>query len=46
MPAGGKNDRKSEQAHIPQLLKNVIYNEWQFQAFMRGIRTENQFHQI
>ena len=42
-----KNERKSEQAHIPQapqLLENAVYNKWQFQALMRGNRTENQFH--
>ena len=30
-----KNERKSEQAHIPHaptLLENAVYNEWQFQA--------------
>ena len=44
---GLQNERKSEQAHIthaPQLLENAVYNEWQFQALVRGNRTENQFH--
>ena len=30
-----KNERKSEQVHIPYaptLLENAVYNEWQFQA--------------
>ena len=35
------NERKSEQAHIPQVP--TVYNEWQFQALVRGNRTENQF---
>ena len=42
-----KNERKSEQAHIPHaptLLENAVYNEWQFQALVKGSRTENQFH--
>ena len=42
------NERKSEQAHIPYaptLLENAVYNEWQFQALVRGnLQTENQFH--
>ena len=41
------NERKSEQAHIPHaptLLENAVYNKWQFQALVRGNRTENQFH--
>ena len=41
------NERKSEQAHIPQaptLLENDVYNEWQFQALVMGNRTEKQFH--
>ena len=41
------NERMSEQAHIPHaptLLENAVYNKWQFQALMRGNRTENQFH--
>ena len=40
-----KNERKSEQAHIPHaptLLENAVYKEWQFQALMTGNRTENQ----
>ena len=42
-----QNERKSEQAHIPQaptLLENALYNEWQFQALVTGNRTKNQFH--
>ena len=34
-----KNERKSEQAHIPHaptLLENAVYNEWQFQALVTG----------
>ena len=34
-----KNERKSEQAHIPHaptLLENAVYNEWQFQALGTG----------
>ena len=41
------NERKSEQAHIPHtptLLKNAVYNEWQFQALVTGNWTENKFH--
>ena len=37
------NERKSEQAHIPHaptLLENAVYNEWQFQALVRGNWTE------
>ena len=40
-------ERKSEQAHIPYappLLENAVYNKWQFQALVRGNRTENQIH--
>ena len=43
----GAYERKSEQAHIPHappLLENAVYNKWQFQALVRGNRTENQFH--
>ena len=42
-----KNERKSEQAHIPHalsLLENAVYNEWKFQALVTGNRTENKFH--
>ena len=38
-----RNERKSEQAHIPHaptLLENAVYNEWQFQAFGTGNRTK------
>ena len=40
-----KNERKSEQAHIPHaptLLENAVYNEWQFQALpvVTGNRTK------
>ena len=38
-----KNERKSEQAHIPHaptLLENVVFNEWQFQALGTGNRTK------
>ena len=38
-----KNERKSEQAHIPHaptLLEKVVYNEWQFQALGTGNRTK------
>ena len=41
------NERKSEEAnipHAPTLLENAVYNEWHFQALVRGNRTENQFH--
>ena len=37
------NERKSEQAHIPQaptLLENAVYNEWQFHALGTGNRTK------
>ena len=42
-----KNERKSEQAHIPHaptLPENAVYNEWQFQALVTGNLSENQFH--
>ena len=45
--SSGAYERKSEQAHIshaPPLLENAVYNEWQFQALVRGNRTENQFY--
>ena len=32
-----RNERKSEQAHIPHaptLLENAVYNEWQFQVLV------------
>ena len=38
-----RNERKSEQAHIPHaptLLENAVYNEWQFQALATGNRTK------
>ena len=38
-----KNERKSEQAHIPHdptLLEKAVYNEWQFQALGTGNRTK------
>ena len=38
-----KDERKSEQAHIPHartLLENAVYNEWQFQALGTGNRTK------
>ena len=38
-----RNERKSEQAHIPHaptLLENAVYNEWQFQALGTGKRTK------
>ena len=38
-----KNERKSEQAHIPHaptLLENAVYNEWQFQALGTGNGTK------
>ena len=38
-----RNERKSEQAHIPHaptLLENAVYNEWQFQALGMGNRTK------
>ena len=38
------NERKSEQAHIPQaptLFGYAVYNKWQL---VMGNRTENQFH--
>ena len=38
-----KNERKSEQAHIPHaptLLENAVYNEWQFQALVTGNLTK------
>ena len=38
-----KNERKSEQAHIPHaptLLENAVYNEWQFHALGTGNRTK------
>ena len=41
-----KNERKSEQAHIPHaptLPENGVNNEWQFQALVTGNQTENQF---
>ena len=44
-----KNERKSEQAHIPHatpLLENAVYNEWQFQGLVRGNRTENQLYEL
>ena len=34
-----RNERKSEQAHIPHaptLLENAVYNEWQFQVLVTG----------
>ena len=37
------NERKSEQAHIPHaptLLENAVYNEWQFQALVKGNQTK------
>ena len=42
-----RNERKSDQAHIPHappLHENAVYNKWQFQALVWGNRTENQFH--
>ena len=39
-----KNERKSEQAHIPQaptLLENAVYNEWQ--ALVTGYRQISKF---
>ena len=42
-----RNERKSDQAHIPHappLHENAVYNKWQFQALVRGNRTENQVH--
>ena len=42
-PHPWKNERKSEQAHIPHaptLLENAVYNEWQFQALGTGNRTK------
>ena len=45
--ANSRNERKSELAHIPHappLLENAAYNEWQFQALVRGNRTEYQLH--
>ena len=42
-----KDERNSEQAHIshaPTLPENAVYNEWQFQALVKGNRTENQFY--
>ena len=41
-----KNERKSEQAHIPHaptLLENAVYNEWQFQALVTGNRTKRGY---
>ena len=41
-----KNERKSEQAHIPHaptLLENAVYIEWQFQAFATGNRTKKGY---
>ena len=41
-----KNERKSEQAHIPHtptLLENAVYNEWQFQALATGNRTKKGY---
>ena len=38
-----RNERKSEQAHIPHaptLLENAVYNEWQFQALVTGNLTK------
>ena len=38
-----KNERKSEQAHIPHaqtLLENAVYNAWQFQALVMGNQTK------
>ena len=37
------NERKSEQVHIthvPTLLENAVYNEWQFQALVTGNLTK------
>ena len=41
-----RNERKSEQAHIPHaptLLENAVYNEWQFQALATGNRTKKGY---
>ena len=38
-----RNERKSEQAHIPHvptLLENAVYNKWQFQALVTGNQTK------
>ena len=46
------NERKSEQAHIPQipkLLENAVNNEWQFQALLTGDLTgpvSSELHKI
>ena len=40
------NERKSEQAHIPQaptVLENAVYNEWQFQALATGNQTKKGY---
>ena len=38
-----KDERKSEQAHIPHaptLLEKAVYNEWKFQALGTGNQTK------
>ena len=44
-----KNERKSEQAHIPHaptLLENAVYNEWKFQALVTGNQTVQKGYKL